>query len=128
MSQEGSSYLEIQVQPRDVRHRVRRLRLKGFGLRVVASLGACYLAFCALGLVLAPAMLRDMQARGDLGQETRTRQRLGRRLGVLVGQLKEVNEESERLQLQMDRIRFIYRLRAPKEAGEAIFTRGWDQV
>jgi ABC-type uncharacterized transport system permease subunit len=25
-------------------------------------------------------------------------------------------------------IRFLYRLRAPKEAGEAVFTRGWGQV
>jgi murein DD-endopeptidase MepM/ murein hydrolase activator NlpD len=108
--------LEIQVHPADRCRRVRTLALGRPTLTLLSLLALGYLLFVAVGIALAPGVVRGLAGNQEYPAMAAERTRRGARLQELVRRLDALARRGERADLDLRRIERAYGL-APPAAG-----------
>lgn len=100
--------LEVQIHPSDIRKRVRYLFLSRFQVTLWSLLGLLYLTGLALGVGVAPSVLRRLWGDEEYPSLIAERSRQGERLQGLVQRLGELEEEAGDLHLRTSKIALAY--------------------
>ncbi len=100
--------LEVQIHPSDIRKRVRYLFLSRFQVTLWSLLGLLYLTGLALGIGVAPNVLRRLWGDEEYPSLIAERSRQGERLQGLVQRLGELEEEAGELHLRTSKIALAY--------------------
>ncbi|HVR98670.1 MAG TPA: M23 family metallopeptidase [Thermoanaerobaculia bacterium] len=100
--------LEVQIHPSDIRKRVRYLFLSRLQMTLWSLLALLYLTGLALGLGVAPSVLRRLWGDDEYPSLIAERSRQGERLQALVQRLDEVEEEAGELYLHTSKIALAY--------------------
>lgn len=109
--------LEVQIHPGNIRRRVRYLFLSRSQVTLWSMPVLAYMAFLALGLWSAPAVIGGVLHRHEYSSLVAERAQQGERLQDLVSRLEQVEERSDGLHLRMNKILLAYGLPPDLAAG-----------
>ena len=110
--------LEVQIHPSEIRWGVRYYflsRRQLIGAAVAAAAIVLYLIFNA---VIGPRVVRKVINRHEYGLLVSERERQGKRLQALIGQLTALGERSDEFDLKMSRIFLTYGLESDHSIGQ----------
>lgn len=112
--------LEVQIHPSDIRRRVRYLFLSRRQVTLWSFPALAYMAFLALGLWSAPAVIGGALHRHEYSSLVAERSQQGERLQELVSRLQQVEERADGLHLRMSKILLAYGLPPAAAAGRPL--------
>ena len=127
------SALEIQIHPNDIRRGVRYLFLTRRQVLITVLSILAYLGFVGFGVYAFSEVVGDLWRYPEYQSLLTQRETLGKRLQPLVQELRTLDEETQRVRLELDRIYLAYGLdhdavesqggypREPLEAPESMF-------
>src|SRR5215203_2267978 len=108
--------LEVQIHPANIRRRVRYLFLSRRQVTLWSIPALAYMAFLALGLWSAPAVIGRVLHRQEYSSLVAERSQQGERLQDLVSRLAQVEQRTDGLHLRMNKILLAYGLPPDKLA------------
>ena len=112
--------LEVQIHPGNIRRRVRYLFLSRRQVTLWSIPALAYMAFLALGLWSAPAVIGRALHRQEYSSLVAERSQQGERLQDLVSRLAQVEQRTDGLHLRMNKILLAYGLPAAMAAGRPL--------
>jgi murein DD-endopeptidase MepM/ murein hydrolase activator NlpD len=102
--------LEVQVHPADIRKNVRYLFLSHWQVFWIVAGSLAFIGFLLLGLWLAPTVIRSAMATREYDVLKVERAQQGRRLQALVERFDGLDERSEELRLELQKVFLAYGL------------------
>src|SRR5689334_17810717 len=112
--------LEVQIHPANIRRRVRYLFLSRRQVTLWSIPVLAYMAFLALGLWSAPAVIGGVLHRHEYSSLVAERSQQGERLQDLVSRLAQVEQRTDGLHLRMNKILLAYGLPPGRPAPQAV--------
>src|SRR5689334_5383410 len=112
--------LEVQIHPSNIRRRVRYLFLSRRQVTLWSLPVLAYMAFLALGLWSAPAVIGGALHRHEYSSLVAERMQQGERLQELVSRLEQVERRTDGLNLRMSKILLAYGLPAGRGAARPV--------
>jgi murein DD-endopeptidase MepM/ murein hydrolase activator NlpD len=117
----SAPYLEIQVHPSQIRRGVWYFFLSRRQVTMFLVAAGLLAVFVLVNLVAAPRVLGDLWSRSTYRAYLDDRQQHGERLQGLVGELGELRERTDELDLKMNRIFVAYGLNSEESIGQGGF-------
>jgi murein DD-endopeptidase MepM/ murein hydrolase activator NlpD len=112
--------LEVQIHPGNIRRRVRYLFLSRRQVTLWSIPALAYMAFLALGLWSAPAVIGRVVYRREYSSLVAERSQQGERLQDLVSRLAQVEQRTDGLHLRMNKILLAYGMPAGTSASPPV--------
>ncbi len=110
--------VEIQIHPSDIQRGVKYLFLSRLQIGLAIAGVALFLGFLGLGLYLAPDVVAGWLRRQEHQSLQLARAELVERVTALHGRLDRLNDRSEQLQLQMNKVYLAYGLANDSSIGQ----------